>query len=200
MNLPNKLTVMRIILIPIIIIIEVLELQFHLTFLTTTLGSSAISIGNIIMLVIFCAGSFTDYLDGHIARKRHLVTDFGKFLDPLADKLLVISTMIYLLELGRLGGWAVIIIVSRELAVTGLRLIASNKGTVIAASMWGKSKTVSQMVMVIVLLVASWPLSMLNVNNIANITGLILTIVAVSLTVISGVDYFIKNKEVLKDK
>jgi len=191
---------MRIILIPIIIIIEVLELQFHLTFLTTTLGSSAISIGNIIMLVIFCAGSFTDYLDGHIARKRHLVTDFGKFLDPLADKLLVISTMIYLLELGRLGGWAVIIIVSRELAVTGLRLIASNKGTVIAASMWGKSKTVSQMVMVIVLLVASWPLSMLNVNNIANITGLILTIVAVSLTVISGVDYFIKNKEVLKDK
>lgn len=198
MNLPNKLSVLRIILIPIIIILGIVEsIDFDGNVLKNELFMN-VTIGNIAILVIFIIASFTDFLDGHIARKYNLVTDFGKFIDPLADKLLVSTTMIYLIQIGRFTffnfDWAfvVTIIIAREFAVTGLRLIAatSKDGKVMAAKILGKMKTVVQMIMIIVLL--------LNSINIP-IIGLILVILALLLTVISGVDYFVKSKDVLKD-
>lgn len=198
MNLPNKLSVLRIILIPIIIILGIVEsIDFEGNVLKNELFMD-VTVGNIAILAIFIIASFTDFLDGHIARKYNLVTDFGKFIDPLADKLLVSSTMIYLIQIGRFTffnfdwGFVVTIIIAREFAVTGLRLIAatSKDGKVMAAKILGKMKTVVQMIMIIVLL--------LNSINIP-IIGLILVILALLLTVISGVDYFVKSKDVLKD-
>lgn len=174
MNLPNKLTMFRIILIPFFVIFMMIPLSF----------------GNIIALVIFIAASLTDTLDGYIARKYDLITDFGKFMDPLADKLLVCSAMICLINTGQLAAWIVIIIVAREFVISGFRLIAADNGIVIAASMWGKAKTVSQMAMIIVLL--------LNIDlPFFVILGQILIWVALVLTIVSLVDYIIKNKEVL---
>ena len=135
MNLPNKLTLLRVILIP-----------FFIFFL---LNNSFGKLGFWIALAIFCVASFTDFLDGQIARKYNLVTNFGKFMDPLADKLLVCSALICFIELGILPAWMVIIIIAREFIISGFRLIASDNGVVIAASWWGKTKTVSQMVMII---------------------------------------------------
>lgn len=198
MNLPNKLSVLRIILIPIIIILGIVEsIDFEGNVLKNELFMD-VTVGNIAILAIFIIASFTDFLDGHIARKYNLVTDFGKFIDPLADKLLVSTTMIYLIQIGRFTffnfdwGFVVTIIIAREFAVTGLRLIAatSKDGKVMAAKILGKMKTVVQMIMIIVLL--------LNSINIP-IIGLILVILALLLTVISGVDYFVKSKDVLKD-
>lgn len=198
MNLPNKLSVLRIILIPIIIILGIVEsIDFEGNVLKNELFMN-VTVGNMAILVIFIIASFTDFLDGHIARKYNLVTDFGKFIDPLADKLLVSSTMIYLIQIGRFTffnfdwGFVVTIIIAREFAVTGLRLIAatSKDGKVMAAKILGKMKTVVQMIMIIVLL--------LNSINVP-IIGLILVILALLLTVISGIDYFVKSKDVLKD-
>ena len=139
-------------------------------------------------VVIFCVASFTDYLDGHIARKYNLVTNFGKFMDPLADKLLVSSALICMIELGFLPAWIVIIIISREFIITGFRLIAAEGGLVIAASWWGKIKTVTQMLMIILVLF-----------GVGGIIGNILIILATVFTVISGVDYIVKNIGVLKN-
>ena len=139
-------------------------------------------------VVIFCVASFTDYLDGHIARKYNLVTNFGKFMDPLADKLLVSSALICMIELGFLPAWIVIIIISREFIITGFRLIAAEGGLVIAASWWGKIKTVTQMLMIILVLL-----------GVGGIIGNILIILATVFTVISGVDYIVKNIGVLKN-
>lgn len=197
MNLPNKLSVLRIILIPIIIVLGIVEsIDFDGNMLKNELFMD-VTVGNMAILVIFIIASFTDFLDGHIARKYNLVTDFGKFIDPLADKLLVSSTMIYLIQIGRFTffnfdwGFVVTIIIAREFAVTGLRLIAASKdGKVMAAKILGKMKTVVQMIMIIILL--------LNSINIP-IIGLVLVILALLLTVISGVDYFVKSKDVLKD-
>jgi len=141
-----------------------------------------------IAVVIFCVASFTDYLDGHIARKYNLVTNFGKFMDPLADKLLVSAAMICMIELGMLPAWVVIIIISREFIITGFRLIAAEGGLVIAASWWGKIKTVTQMAMIILML--------LGVNK---VIGTILVVLATIFTVVSGVDYIVKNISVLKN-
>lgn len=179
MNLPNKLTLFRVILIP-----------FFVFFL---LAPYFTGYGNYIAVTVFIVASITDFLDGHIARKRNLVTNFGKFMDPLADKLLVCSALICLIELDRLPAWIVIIIIAREFIISGFRLIASDNGVVIAASYWGKFKTTFQMLMVIVLIldiphpVFYW-------------LGVILTYVSLALTVISLIDYIVKNKNVLQDK
>ena len=174
MNLPNKLTIMRVILIP-----------FFVFFL---LSPYFPAYGNYIAVAIFIVASLTDMLDGKIARKYNLVTNFGKFMDPLADKLLVCSAMICLIELDRLAAWIVIVIIAREFIISGFRLVASDNGIVIAASWWGKSKTISQMIMIILLIADIPALSVLNT---------VLIWVALILTVVSLIDYLVKNKNVL---
>ena len=179
MNLPNKLTIMRVILIP-----------FFVFFL---LSPYFPAYGNYIAVAIFIVASLTDMLDGKIARKYNLVTNFGKFMDPLADKLLVCSAMICLIELDRLAAWIVIVIIAREFIISGFRLVASDNGVVIAASYWGTFKTTFQMLMVIVLILdIQMPFF--------QILGTVLTYVALILTVVSLIDYIVKNKDVLKDQ
>lgn len=181
MNLPNKLTIFRVILIPFFLLFLLVP---ELPFLPSPQWGSWIA------LAIFIIASFTDMLDGKIARKYNLITDFGKFMDPLADKLLVCSALIALIELGRIPAWMVIVIIAREFIISGFRLIAVDKGVVIAASYWGKFKTVFQMVAVCLLIVDIPVLQM--------VTQIILWI-AVILTIVSLVDYLIKNKNVMKD-
>lgn len=174
MNLPNKLTIFRCILIVPFVILLLSGYDYLAT-------------------AIFIIASLTDLLDGKIARKYNLVTNFGKFMDPLADKLLVCSALICLVEMGRLEAWIVCIIIAREFIISGFRLIASDNGVVIAASYWGKFKTTFQMIMVIVL--------MLNFqNNIMVILGRILVWISLILTVVSLVDYVAKNVDVLKEQ
>ena len=175
MNLPNKLTVLRVCLIPFF----VAALLFD--------GGSRQDI-RILADVIFIIASLTDMLDGKIARKYNLVTNFGKFMDPLADKLLVCSALICLIQLGQLPAWIVIVIISREFIISGFRLVASDNGIVIAASYWGKFKTTFQMIAVVLLI--------LDIPQLALLTKACLA-VAVALTIISLVDYVWKNKEVL---
>lgn len=176
MNLPNKLTVFRVILI--------------IPFVCILLGFSQTSWGKWVALGIFIVASLTDLLDGKIARKYNLVTNFGKFMDPLADKLLVSAAMICLVEMGLLPAWMVIVIISREFVISGFRLIASDNGVVIAASYWGKFKTTFQMIMICLLIANLSALSLIN---------LIVTWIALILTVVSLVDYLMKNKDVMKD-
>ena len=146
-----------------------------------------------VALALFAIASFTDFLDGYIARSRNLVTDFGKFMDPLADKLLVCSALICLIQLELIPAWVVIIIIAREFIISGVRLVASDNGVVIAASYWGKFKTAFQMLTVIVLI--------LNIpNKVFTILGTVLIYVSLALTVISLIDYIAKNKDVLKDQ
>ena len=170
MNLPNKLTLFRVILIPVFVVFM----------LVSVMGDT----DKWIALAIF----LTDLLDGKIARKYNLITDFGKFMDPLADKLLVCSAMICLVSLGKIPAWIVIVIIAREFIISGFRLIAADNGRVIAASYWGKFKTTFQMVMVI-LMIADIP-------QLYILTQIIMY-VALVLTVISLVDYLVKNKDVM---
>ena len=176
MNLPNKLTCLRMVLI--------------IPFVIFMLAGAGEGSCKWIALAIFIIASLTDMLDGQIARKYNLITDFGKFMDPLADKLLVCSAMICLVELGRLPAWICIIIIAREFAISGFRLIASDKGVVIAANMWGKTKTVSQMAMVI-LMIAN-----LDIPAMQIVTTSVMYI-ACALTLISLVTYIIDNKDVM---
>jgi len=175
-NLPNQLTILRVLMIPVFVCI--------LLFMKKPAA-------NYIAAIIFIVASLTDTADGYIARKYNLITVFGKFMDPLADKLLVCSAMICLVDLGRIESWIVIIIIAREFIISGFRLIAVEKGTVIAANYWGKFKTVSQMVMVI-LMVA-------NLGGVFNTIGQIFKWLALALTVISLVTYMMQNKDVLKE-
>ncbi|HAS73639.1 MAG TPA: CDP-diacylglycerol--glycerol-3-phosphate 3-phosphatidyltransferase [Clostridiales bacterium UBA8960] len=175
MNIANKLTLLRIILIPFFIFL-LLE------------GYS------IWAFVVFSLASLTDFFDGYLARKHNLITNFGKFMDPLADKLLITSALICFVELGQLNSWVVIIILSREFIVSIFRAIAAAEGIVIAASWWGKAKTISQMVMVLVLLLNNYPFSLLHLP-----VDQILIALATILTIVSGYDYIVKNKQVLKD-
>ena len=175
MNLPNKLTILRVIMIP---------------FFLVALLVDGIPAGKWVALAIFIIASFTDMLDGKIARKYNLITNFGKFMDPLADKLLVSAALIALIPLGKIPAWIVIVIISREFIISGFRLIASDNGVVIAASYWGKIKTVTQMVM-IVLLIADFS------NSIIDVLETVFIYLALALTVISLLDYLIKNKNVL---
>ena len=176
MNLPNKLTVLRMILIvPFVIFMLVGRGEGWMRWAA---------------LLTFIIASLTDMLDGKIARKYNLITDFGKFMDPLADKLLVCSALICLVELGRLPAWICIVIIAREFAISGFRLVASDNGIVIAASYWGKTKTVSQMAMVILMILN------LEIPAVQMLTTIIMY-VACALTIISLVDYMVKNKQVL---
>ncbi|MDO4291769.1 MAG: CDP-diacylglycerol--glycerol-3-phosphate 3-phosphatidyltransferase [Eubacteriales bacterium] len=177
MNLPNKLTILRVIMIP-----------FFVVFMLTGWGGEA---SRWISLAIFIVASLTDLLDGHIARKYNLITNFGKFMDPLADKLLVCSAMICLVEMGRIPSWIVIIIISREFIISGFRLVAADNGRVIAASYWGKFKTTFQMLMICLMIANLAPLSIL--------TAAVMWI-ALILTVVSLIDYLVKNKDVLADQ
>ncbi|WP_044935017.1 MULTISPECIES: CDP-diacylglycerol--glycerol-3-phosphate 3-phosphatidyltransferase [Pseudobutyrivibrio] len=179
MNLPNKLTLFRVVLIP-----------FFVLFLLINPENQAL---RIIADLIFIVASLTDMLDGKIARKYNLVTNFGKFMDPLADKLLVCSAMICLISTGQLYAWIVIIIVAREFIISGFRLIAAENGVVIAANIFGKLKTVSQMIMIIIL-VANLPFGWLQV------LGQVFIWVSLVLTVLSLVIYIYQNSEVLKEQ
>ena len=175
MNLPNKLTLLRIILIPFFV--------FFLLAPVDIPGKQYIALG------IFAFASLTDLIDGKIARKYNLVTNFGKFMDPIADKLLVSSAMIAFVQMGLLPAWMVIIIIAREFIISGFRLVASDNGIVIAASYWGKFKTVSQMAMIIVLIA--------DFGGVFNMIGTALIGIALILTIVSLVDYVAKNVEVL---
>ena len=179
MNLPNKLTLLRVFMIPIFVVFMLVDIT---------------PFDNWIALAVFILASLTDLLDGKIARKYNLVTNFGKFMDPLADKLLVCSAMICLVETGELAAWIVVIIISREFIISGFRLIAADSNVVIAASYWGKFKTVFQMVMVC-LMIANLGTVWVWMRWLTDICMW----VALGLTVISLVDYILKNKGVLSD-
>ena len=177
MNLPNKLTILRVMMIP-----------FFVFSLLVYDGTNQYL--RYVAAVIFVIASLTDLLDGKIARKYNLVTNFGKFMDPLADKLLVCSALICMVELKQLPAWMVIVIISREFIISGFRLVASDKGVVIAASYWGKWKTTFQMIGVVLLI--------LNIEKLSVVTTIVIWI-ALILTVISLIDYIVKNIGVLKE-
>jgi len=175
MNLANKITLIRIVLIPLFIVLLLNDLYF-------------------LSANVFVIASLTDALDGYIARKYNMITNMGKLMDPLADKLLVTSALICLVEKGDIASWLVIIIISREFLVSLLRSIAASEGTVIAASKWGKMKTIFQMVAIISILYKNYPFELINFPF-----STIAIYIATVLTLISGVDYILKNKHVFKE-
>ena len=191
MNIANRLTIARIVMIPLFLLI--------MCFPKDTLGMvnvfhSNLSVSWVLAMIIFTIASITDFLDGYLARKYHLITNFGKFADPLADKLLVMTAFITLVGAGVIPMWIVAVIVCRELAVTGLRLLLVNDGEVLAAAWPGKVKTATQMLAIIFLLIDDFP-----VKGLPFSIGTILLYVCLVATVYSGVDYFIKNKQVFAD-
>ena len=183
MNLPNMLTTIRMVLI----------IPFVMVMQMAPEGN-----GRFIALAIFVLASFTDFLDGYIARKNHLVTNFGKFMDPLADKLLVSAAMICLVSMGRIPAWIVIVIISREFIISGFRLVAADNGIVIAAGIWGKIKTAEQMVMICILLADFGSIFPNAADGIAVFEN-VLIYIALILTIVSLMDYLIHNKGVLAE-
>jgi len=177
MNLANKLTIFRIFLIPVFLVFIAVNIPMF----------------KYIATAVFIIAALTDKLDGYIARSRNQITNFGKFMDPLADKLLVTAALISLVEARIIPTWIAMIIITREFAVTGLRSIAAAEGNVIAASWWGKIKTVVQIVAIICALV-----NLSDRNEIFGFLTLISMIIAIAITIISGVDYFIKNKDLIR--
>ena len=182
MNTPNKLTILRIILVPVFMAF-MLAIPKNAVFVTVS-------------LLIFLIASVTDTLDGYLARKNNLITNFGKLMDPLADKMLTTAAYLGLLSMGRASSWAIMLILTREFIVSGVRLVAAGDGTVIAASVWGKAKTVFQMVSIIAAFLVMYPIC-------SEETGIFLTNILVwvsaVITVISGADYVIKNIKVFKE-
>lgn len=176
MNLPNKLTIMRVVLIPVFLVVLFLMQEPYNRYIATG---------------IFVVASITDFLDGHIARKYNMVSNFGKFMDPLADKLLVMAALVSMVAMEDLPAWVVIVILAREFAITGFRTLAMEANIVVAASWWGKIKTTTQMIMIILVLLQLSFACMPMVETV--LVGL-----AVLFTVVSGVDYIVKNKQVLK--
>lgn len=177
MNLANKLTILRIFLVPVFMIFLLNKIPY----------------GVPIAAGIFVIAAITDTLDGYIARKRNEITNFGKFMDPLADKLLVSAALISLVQMGKLSAWIVVIIISREFTISILRAVAAAEGRVIAASWWGKAKTISQIIAIIAILINNFPFSYINFPF-----DMIMMWTSVVFTIISGVDYIIINKDVLK--
>lgn len=202
MNLPNKLSVLRTLLSVIMII---------LLYTLKSVMIGAFDLKYIILGIIFVLGSITDYLDGKIARKNNLITNFGKFIDPLADKVLVLTALVIMVEIGKIPAWIPVIVLMREFAVSGYRLVmASSKGEVIAASKWGKIKTSTQMFAITILMIFPGNFcEFIRTKNIAgnnnlvlltlNIIGSILMIISVIATIFSGYDYLKNGKELLKD-
>ena len=170
MNTANKLTMLRVILIPVFLVVLYLDVPFHMLY----------------ALIIFILASVTDFVDGYIARHYNMVTDFGKFMDPLADKMLVMAALVWFVESGRLPAWAMLIVIVREFAVTGLRLIAVERGRVIAAAWSGKVKTASTMVCICLMLVFVHPV----------LDGICIFLI-IATTIYSGMEYFINNKDVI---
>lgn len=172
MNLPNKLTILRVLLVPVFMLVLLMGWSKY------------------IALAIFVIASLTDFLDGYLARKNHLVTDFGKFMDPLADKLLVTSAMLIFVQWGQLPAWLVMVVIAREFAVSGLRMIAASKGTVMAAGLSGKFKTLATMICIILMLT---PLA--DISTVNTVCGIVILVT----TVYSGIEYFVQNGKVLKN-
>ncbi|WLR52403.1 CDP-diacylglycerol--glycerol-3-phosphate 3-phosphatidyltransferase [Bacillus tianshenii] len=187
-NLPNKITLSRIILIPIFMLFMLANLPFG----TVNIGTEAVPVAHVIGAAIFIFAALTDWVDGYLARKYNLVTNMGKFLDPLADKLLVSAALISLVEMGFAAAWMVIVIIGREFAVTGLRLVAAAEGEVLAASQLGKIKTTVQMVAIAALLFHDQPFASFGFP-----LGMIALWLAVFFTILSGWDYFYKNRVIL---
>ena len=177
MNLANKITLIRVLMVPLFLIV-----------LYSNFDKSAIIAG-----IIFVIASFTDMLDGYIARSRNLVTNFGKFVDPLADKVLASAALIALVDMGKISGWIVVIIIAREFTVTGFRVLAASEGVTIAASPWGKIKTITQLTAIILFLFNNFPFSFLGIR-----ADKIMIYIALFFTILSGVDYIVKNKNILK--
>ncbi|MGG1313395.1 MULTISPECIES: CDP-diacylglycerol--glycerol-3-phosphate 3-phosphatidyltransferase [Cohnella] len=188
MNLANRITLARIFLVPIVAFFLLVRLDVS----PLTLGTYSISYNQIFALLLFIIAASTDGLDGYIARKRKIVTNLGKLLDPLADKLLVAAVLISLVEMGKLDAWVAIFIIAREWAVTGLRQVALLEGVVLAASKWGKWKTAIQIAMIVVLLLNNFPFEFLHIP-----VDTIIVWAAVLITIYSGIDYFVKNKSLL---
>lgn len=176
MNLPNKLTTMRMALVPVFIVLYLMDYHY-------------------IAAAVFIAASLTDFLDGHLARKHNLVTNFGKIMDPLADKLLVTSALVCMVQTGVVPGWMVIVILAREFAITGLRSVAASEGVVIAAAWSGKIKTVTQMIAIIFLLIGNWPFELIAVPF-----AQIMLWIAVIMTVYSGAEYIYKSRELFRSR
>lgn len=190
MNIPNRITFSRILLIPIFIILLSVPFEWG----AWTMGNEVLPISHFVAALIFIIASTTDWIDGYYARKHNLVTNLGKFLDPMADKLLVSAAYILLVEMGIAPAWIVIVIISREFAVTGLRLVAAGEGVVLAAGQMGKLKTVLQIVSISLLLLHNYPLAFMDIPF-----GTITLYLALVITVVSGYDYFVKNWHVMRD-
>jgi len=178
MNLPNKLTLLRVILIP-----------FFMFFLLVPMPY-----GRALAFAVFIVASLTDWMDGYIARKYNLVTKFGQFMDPLADKLLVTAALVVFVEIGKLASWVVVLILAREFIISIFRAVAASEGIVIAASKWGKFKTVSQMIMIVLILLNNYPFSLIHFP-----ADQIFVWISVILTFVSGYDYLNKNRSVLSE-
>ena len=177
MNIANKITIFRVLLVPLFLIV-----------LYSNLDNSQIIAG-----IIFIIASLTDTLDGYLARSRNLVTDFGKFVDPLADKILVAAALISLVDLGKIPGWIVVVIIAREFTITGFRTIAVSNGVTIAACPLGKLKTITQLLAIILILFNNFPFDSVPMDK-------IMLYLALIFTVLSGIDYIFKNKNVLNMK
>ncbi|WP_040980228.1 CDP-diacylglycerol--glycerol-3-phosphate 3-phosphatidyltransferase [Oceanobacillus jeddahense] len=190
MNLPNKLTFSRILMIPLFMVLMSVPFSWG----SWDIGNAELPIAHFVAALIFIIAAGTDWVDGYYARKYNLVTNLGKFMDPLADKLLVSAALILLVEIDLAPAWVVIIIISRELAVTGLRLVAAGEGTVLAAGSMGKLKTATQMIAIAVLLLHNFPFSYMDFPF-----GIIMLYLSLVFTIISGVDYFVKNWHVMRD-
>jgi CDP-diacylglycerol--glycerol-3-phosphate 3-phosphatidyltransferase len=188
LNLANRITLVRIFLVPIVTIFLLVRLDVE----PLMIGNYSISYNQVFALLLFIIAASTDGLDGYIARKHKIVTNLGKLLDPLADKLLMAAVLIALVEMDKLGAWVAIVIISREWAVTGLRQVALLEGAVLAASKWGKWKTAVQITMIIVLLLNNFPFNFIDFR-----VDLYVVWAAVLITVYSGVDYFVKNKNLI---
>ena len=176
MNLANKITLIRILMVPIFMVLMLTEFPYHME----------------AAFAVFLTASLTDKLDGYLARKYNMITDFGKFMDPLADKLLVTGAFVVLIQLGRIEAWIVFVILAREFAVTGLRSLAAAQNVIIAASNFGKIKTVVQIVAISILLLGNFPFSLINLPM-----DIIAVYTALIITILSGLDYFGKNMQVL---
>jgi len=188
MNLANRITLARIFLVPIIMFFLLVNLDLP----KLSFGGFSITYNQLIATLIFIIAASTDGLDGYIARSRKMITNLGKLLDPLADKLLVAAVLISLVDMQKLDAWIAIVIISREFAVTGLRQIALLEGKVMAASAWGKWKTVTQIVMIIVILLNNFPFYFIGFPF-----DIIVSWIAAAITIYSGFDYFVKNRSVI---
>ena len=191
MNLPNKLTITRLVLVPILVIVYLFPYdQFNINLLTLNVLSTKLTIVDVLSFLIFCIASITHYSDGYLARKNNLVTTFGKFIDPIADKLIVNTSILLLASINEISIIVPIIMISRDIIVDAIRLVASQKNVVLAASMLGKAKTMTQMIAICILLLKNVIFAYFGIPM-----DQIMIWIATAISLISGIDYFMKNKD-----